>query len=111
LLECSFLVPIRRDKEISDGKLHPERKWRWLNEGLFELFGGHTLAPGFYQGQWLNPKSGVPIADESRKYIVAVPRKRVDELRQLLAEACTAFQQQAIYLSVAGHVELIEANT
>ena len=109
LLECSFLVPVRRDKEISDGKLHPEKRWKWLNEELFALVGGRTLAPGYYQGLWLNPKTGAPVSDESRRFIVAVPRKRLNEFRQLLVRACVVFHQQAIYLSVAGKVELIEA--
>jgi hypothetical protein len=47
------------------------------------------------------------VIDESRRYVVALPQDQVDELRALLREACTVFQQKCIYLSVAGYVEFV----
>jgi hypothetical protein len=44
---------------------------------------------------------------ESRRFIVAIPQSRLDELRLLLVEACTWFFQKCIYLNVAGEVEFI----
>ena len=45
--------------------------------------------------------------DESARFIVALPESQVDELRQLLVEACNRFYQKCIYLSVAGQVEFV----
>jgi len=49
------------------------------------------------------------VSDQSKKFFVALPPKKVIYLRRLLASACNRFEQQCIYLSVAGHVEFIEA--
>jgi hypothetical protein len=108
-LECTFFIPLRRDPEISDGEPHTTDDWNWLSDELYDRFEGRTIAPGLYEGLWKSPKTERPVPDESRKYIVALPPGRVDELRQLLRAACRVFHQQAIYLAVAGHVELIEA--
>ena len=108
-LECAFFIPTRRDGEISDGELHTTDAWNWLTDELYDRFEARTIAPGLYEGLWKSPKTGRPVPDESRKYIVALPQSRIDELRQLLREACRVFHQQSIYLSIAGHVELIEA--
>lgn len=107
-LECSFLIPVRRDASLSDGKLHSARCWRWLNEELFDAFGGRTLAPGEYAGAYRDPDTKKHVEDASRKYIVALPKSRVSFLRDLLRRACCAFQQKCIYLNVAGRVEFIE---
>ena len=50
VLECSFLIPVRRDPHLSDGRLHDRMVWRWLRSELFVRFGGATLAPGRYSG-------------------------------------------------------------
>ena len=46
-------------------------------------------------GQYLqkNPATGQPVADQSRQYIVAVPEKSVDLVRDLLKSACRVFAQ------------------
>jgi hypothetical protein len=107
LLECSFLIPIRRDAETSDGDQHSPKAWDWLLEELEEHFGGWTLAPGTYEGAWKNAKTGRTVTDQSYRYEVAIPADRIDSLRLLLAEACAFFQQQVIYLAFAGRVEFI----
>lgn len=109
ILECAFFIPMRRDKELADGKAHSKRAWRWLGRHLFDRFGGRTLAPGLFEGLWRSPATGQPVQDLSRRFLVAVPEGGVDQLRQLLSEACGVFAQRAIYLSVAGVVEFIEA--
>src|SRR5437016_1425373 len=110
-VECAFFIPVRRDAEISDGEVHTTDAWNWLTDELYDRFAARTIAPGLYEGLWKSPKTGRPVPDESRKYLVALPPDRVDELRQLLRAVCAVFHQQAIYLSVAGHVEFIEAPT
>jgi len=109
VLECSFRIPSRRDAEVSDGNPHDAETWEWLGGRLYALFHGKTIAPGWYEGTWESPRTGQPVSDRSRKYIVAVPEKQVATLRQLLVEACGMFGQQMLYLSVAGVVEFIEA--
>jgi hypothetical protein len=37
----------------------------------------------------------------------AIPTRVIEELRNVLRQACTVFQQKCVYLSVAGHVEFI----
>jgi hypothetical protein len=106
--ECSFLIPVNRDAEISDGVCHSVFAWDWLDKVLLQNGFNRTISPGNYQGMWTNPKTGKPISDLCRRYITAVAPNRVDELRNILKEACQQFAQQCIYLSVAGQAELIE---
>ena len=48
IVECSFLIPVYRDANLSDGRLHLYEAWEWLDDKLFEVFGGRTLAPGLH---------------------------------------------------------------
>ena len=111
VLECSFLIPVRRDPHLSDGRLHDRVVWRWLRRELFVRFGGATLAPGRYSGFYTDPDTGEQVSDESRRYFVALPKERVRELRIFLKAVCVEFYQKCIYLNVAGRVELVEAGT
>ena len=106
--ECSFFIPVRRDANLSDGVLHSAEVWEWLDNELFDRFGGGTAAPGLYAGFYRDPDTKERVADQSHKFIVAVSAKQLDDLRDLLAQACVKFQQKCIYLSVAGEVEFIE---
>jgi hypothetical protein len=106
-VECSFFIPVRRDANLGDGDLQSTEAWRWLRRELYTLFAGQTLAPGLYAGVYKDPDSGQPVSDQSRRYIVAVPEERVDQLRELLRIACEHFVQKCIYLSVDGRVEFI----
>ena len=107
LLECSFLIPNRRDRNLSDGKPHLPAAWKWLRAQLYQ-FGGGTCAIDLYEGWYEDRDTGKPVKDLSRKYFVALPRQEVDRLRSVLQEACIVFQQKCIYLSVAGYVEFVE---
>ena len=107
LLECSFLIPVRRDRNLSDARLHSTRAWAWLERSLCE-FGGATRDTGLYEGWYVDPDTGQPVKDRSRRYLVALPRRKVGRLRGLLREACHVFRQKCIYLSVAGCVEFVE---
>lgn len=49
--------------------------------------------------------------DESRKYWIALPAEKLEDLRAMLCRAANTFDQRAIYLSVAGRVEFIEARS
>ncbi len=107
LLECSFLIPVRRDRILSDGKAHRKLVWAWL-EAELSAFGGATRASELYLGWYLDRQTGERVDDRSRKYFVALPHGRVDELRALLRRACAEFAQKCIYLNVASRVEFVE---
>lgn len=109
VVECSFLIPVYRDAILSDDQRHSSEVWEWLDDKLFELFGGRTLTPGLHEGFYQDPDTGEKVSDRSYKYTVALPRRRLKQLRTLLSEACEVFAQKSIYLSVAGQVEFIEA--
>ena len=78
-----------------------------LDGELFRRFAGGTQAPDLYRGFYRDPDTGQRVDDESARFIVALPESQVDELRQLLVEACNWFYQKCIYLSVAGQVEFV----
>jgi hypothetical protein len=94
-------------RNLSDGKPHLAKTWRWLENELY-AFGGATRAPHLYPGWYIDPDTAARVHDRSRKYFVAVARQHLDELRRLLRRACGEFRQKCIYLSVAGRVEFVE---
>jgi hypothetical protein len=59
--------------------------------------------PGEYEASPGTP----PIQHTSRRYLLAIPEAKVNDLRLLLKMAAHTFDQQAIYLSVAGTVEFV----
>jgi hypothetical protein len=107
LYECSFLIPLRRDPILSDGRPHRRKTWTWLDTELL-VFGGGTRAPEPYEGWYRDPQTGERVTDLSRKYFVAMARSQLDQLRGILRQACDHFHQKCIYLSVASRVEFIE---
>jgi len=110
---CVFLVPVVRD---SDRKPHPPISWRLLQDALVRTFGAITgpetvlyyRNPAAIQGVWSPGEGQEPVEDLSRKYTVAVPADRVDELRALLRRAGNSFDQRVMYREVAGYAELLE---
>ncbi|MFO0967091.1 MAG: hypothetical protein U0793_16105 [Gemmataceae bacterium] len=110
-LQCEFFIPIVRD---SDKKPHQAVACNLLVNEIRRVFpAGHSGPETFYRGDSLvpgeyEPAPGVPpIADTSRRYILAVADSKVSDLRSMLRMAAHTFDQQAIYLSVAGAVEFI----
>src|SRR4051812_27311354 len=77
---------------ISRGTQRPETFYR-----------GDALVPGEYEEKAGTP----PVADTSRRYLLAIPEGKVNDLRLLLRMAAHTFDQKAIYLSVAGTVEFV----
>ncbi|HEX6984093.1 MAG TPA: hypothetical protein VF170_01895 [Planctomycetaceae bacterium] len=88
--------------------MHSVTEWEWLTDRLWIGFGGGTIPQCFYEGFYTDPDSGRRVSDRSRKFVVALPEERLNDLRSLLAVCCEAFHQKMIYLSVAGVVEFVE---
>ncbi len=109
VVECSFFVPLKQDANLSDGLLHGNASWDWLDNELFARFAGGTKAPGTYHGFYKDPDTLQRVDDESYRFVVAISETQLDELRMLLRAVCVIFVQKCIYLSVAGRVEFIEA--
>jgi len=59
-------------------------------------------------GAWRPEDGKEAVEDLSRKYTVAVPTRRVDELRALLRSAGNSFDQRVMYLEVGGYAEFLE---
>jgi hypothetical protein len=109
---CVFLVPLVRD---SDRKPHPPVLWRLLQDALVERFGAVTGPETvlYYRsarplaGAWAQRQGAAPVEDLSRRYTVAIASDQVDELRDLIRRAGNSFDQQVMYLEVAGYAELL----
>jgi hypothetical protein len=110
-VQCEFFVPIVRN---SDKQPHQPSAWNQLVDEIRRVFpAGHSGPETFYRGDALVPgeyednPDEPPIEDTSRRYLLAIPPNKVDDLRQLLRKAANTFDQMAIYLSVKGDVEFI----
>jgi hypothetical protein len=110
---CVFLVPVVRD---SDRKPHPPVLWRSLQDTLVGRFGAVTgpevvlyyRHPRPIPGMWSPGESLELVEDLSWRYTVAVAADQVDELRAVLRRVGNSFDQQVIYVEVAGYAELLE---
>ncbi len=110
-VQCEFFVPIVRN---SDKKPHQPLTWMLLVNEVRRVFpAGHTGPETFYRGDTLVPgeyeesPQMPPVQDISRRYILAIPEARLNDLRLLLRKAARTFDQEAMYLAVAGQVEFV----
>ena len=113
LVQCEFFVPIVRN---TDKKPHQPLAWNALGSEIRRVFpAGHSGPETFYRGDALVPgeyedePSSPPIQDSSRRYLLAIPEAKVDDLRLLLRKAANTFDQKAMYLAVKGYVEFVTA--
>jgi hypothetical protein len=104
LVECTFLIPLVGN---SDRRQHSPTAWRDFAEDLLELYGAFSGPEIYFRTVSLVAGEWEGIKDKSRRYTVALPRNRIPVLRGFLEEQCCRFDQEAIYLSVAGEVEFI----
>jgi hypothetical protein len=63
---CANLIPIRRDRNLSDGRPHKKWTWNWLDSQLY-AFGGATRATELYDGLSIDRDSGERVFDLSKK--------------------------------------------
>jgi len=113
LVQCEFFVPIVRN---SDKNTHQPTAWNLLVNEIRRVFpAGHSGPETFYRGDALVPgeyednPQNPPVKDISRRYLLAIPETKVDDLRLLLRKAANTFDQKAMYLSVKGNVEFVSA--
>jgi hypothetical protein len=109
LVECAFLLPIRRDAQISDGKFHDSDVWDWLYKELTSRFSVLVRAPGLYESVWKNPETGKVVREKSNKIYVAAKLDDLSMFREFLVEVCKKLHLKTLYLSVAGYVEYVDA--
>ncbi len=104
MIEIKFLIPTRQG---SSGRLHSAGAIVELHRFLEERWGWHVFPPA--PGGWRNPETGEVIREESFPYFVAVPEEEVEQVRSFMRDrAKVLFDQEAIYFSVAGKVEIVD---
>ena len=111
LIQCEFFVPVVRN---SDKQPHQPSAWSALGIAIRRVFpAGHSGPEIFYRGDALIPgeyedcPGEPPIQDSSRRYLLAIPEAKIDDLRALLRKAANTFDQMAMYLAVKGDVEFV----
>src|SRR6476646_8387383 len=103
-VECAFMIPLVRN---SDRRPHNPLAMRDLEDSIFSTFEGLTGPERLYRipppvpGKYTD-RSKNRIDDENHRFVVALPKSRLDELRGVLKRACNTFDQESIYLSIAG---------
>ena len=109
IIQTSFLVPIREDVNVGDGQnnLHSDELLELLCSLLENLFGGQTRAQDLYEGSWVDPISGKPIKDISRKYFVDVKLKKLNKMKDFMKVVGIMFKQKCIHFECGGKVEYI----
>lgn len=109
-IEVRFLVPIHEDASIGSGDLQPYYRWENLQRDLFTMFGGWTLSPGLYEGEYPDPNTGKPVRDKSKQYVVALEEEQIPELRRYLEEKVAVnFRQKVIYFFNGREVEFVKS--
>ncbi len=94
LLACQFLIPTR-DRE---GKAYSRGVFKAIQRGLEDRFDGWSLVSNNpAPGAWRAPDTGEVEYDESWRYEIGIPRERIGELDEYLAEIAHMMGQKAIW--------------
>jgi len=107
LLECSFMLSIHSDDDLAEDAEPESKACQWLEAKLLSLFKGVKVYRDSTSGLYLVPHSNQSVAGKFCRYTVPVQKRRLDEMRRILIDLCDAFDQESIYLSIAGHVEFV----
>lgn len=107
-VESKFLVPLRGDKSLGSGRLHPADKWKWLQNELNMRFGGYSKSKTIMGGEWVDHETGRIINDESREYYVDVRENQLPRMHNLIEEVAVKFQQKCIRFVYKGDVYYID---
>jgi hypothetical protein len=106
-IETSFLVPIKEDADLGNGRPHSKEKWETLRLFLENLFDGQTRARDTYPGTWVDTSTNKTVSDESRKYFVDVKRRDIKKMKDVMRLVAIMFKQKCIRFEYQGKVELI----
>jgi hypothetical protein len=102
MIKTVFLVPMRNNT----GRDFPESSWRVLEWQLTTAFGGFSARAGV-QGTWVS--GGRTYHDLSREYTVSLTSwRRLAAWLTIVEWALRRFEQEAIYVEVAGIPEILE---
>ena len=107
LVECSFSIPQRRDRNLSGGGILDIITWEWLQNEISNNFEGSAESPRLFQGFYRDPASKEMVQELSKRDMVALPGVALPMMRTVLLQACRQFQQKSIIRSAAGKVECI----
>ena len=105
MIKTLFLVPVRDN----DGKPFPPSAWRELDQRLRSLGQGYSIE-GVTTGVW--QVCNRIFRDRSRRYVVALTSwAQLSRRLAVVQWARVRFQQEAIYIEVAGIPEIIGIET
>jgi len=103
MIETYFLLP----QQDNDGNPFPRAKFQALRERIISEFGGLTVEEDHSTGYWKGD-DGRLYADRNAKYIIAVESlTQIPAVLDLVRWVRKEFQQEAIYLNIAGIAEII----
>ncbi|MCX7049230.1 MAG: hypothetical protein NTX50_27560 [Candidatus Sumerlaeota bacterium] len=93
-VEARFLLPIKDNQ----GAPFEESRFQWLEQDMARKFGGYTYE-GLYKGAYYDGK--VTQFETSRRYVIAVRKSRMNELKNYLMKIKKEFGQKSLYLSIS----------
>lgn len=104
MIATFFLVPITDN----EGAPFAPSQFREVTKLLLDAFGGFS-GPTIVDGMWRGDDGRV-YKDRSRRYDVALTSwRQVQNLVEIVDWVCSEFRQEAIFLSVAGVPEIVNA--
>lgn len=106
-VETLFLVPIREDKDVGTGDIHPDYRWEILHKELYARYKGLRRDMALQWGVYQDPDTLDPVEDWCREYRVAVRKKDLGNLKHYLRRVAKLFRQKSLYFTVLGEVEFI----
>ena len=111
LIEVSFLVPLKEDKVVGNGEIHPYGRWKWLEKELYGRFKGWTASVETYVGECRDSHTKKKVRDESKRFFVAVEKRKLKEMKKFLKDVAETFYQKSLYTSIAGKVIYVKGKS
>lgn len=105
---CQVVIPLVSGR--TRAPWHPNKVPDWEAATAY-LFGGISPIALAVVGRWRDPskppRKGI-VPDPQNRYEVAVGRSRIAELKEYMRFTCVHFEQECLYLALAGAVEFID---
>jgi hypothetical protein len=90
----NFLIPLVQD---GSREPHSSETWDWLHARLVDLAGGYTRDAKPCVGCWSD--NGDLCEDDSYRYSISIESRLLSDLRSILSECCTHFDQRCMFLA------------